>query len=995
MDDAGDKVWISTVTLADIRKACKTGKNLSRNRRELVRIPSKQNRESILTEAGRAIANKEQESMALYGGRPWTVTARVTEPKGQKPPLFRWFRGELELAVLPHLLEKIPDPPKLKGNQEYTEGEEYVPSTSLEERTVSSLSWVAWESPEYAIPNVTVKWLSPDHTYFYSRKSAWEHQNKLAEQQLFLQKMLHGLGHRGQKLKPFKPTQKDAMKTGKWRFLRDGLWVVGQEEAWQQERAEWWEEELERKAAAALEAERKKAAKKNDENDKKPAAGKRSLTALALYLQSERRKYRDEKVEDRKLAQGDSTEPFVMTLRQAETELREVWKTLSTEEQNVWKERANQLALKETTTASTDVVPDAAPKEASVTEEVASAQNHGVLIQQDVAVSADDPATAVSPSPPSVPMTDAETQSEEQNKEFIVTSVQQATHVEAESETVVVVESKPAVQSDAHTSVAASEAALVKHGSELDQPSNALGDTANAASLVVPDTVVESVPTAKVPQTATTVAVSIEADSCDSSNSTAATKPQVVSVAKKSSVGVSSAKKRRKSVSSVPKKITPSSQFNMTPEQIELCHSAVTNHFEMVMNTVKARALHNELQDGFDLLRERGRGRYDMELPVFDNPEFSFLTDLQRAAWMPIVREILGEDVILIHKGAFLSMPGAEGQVYHQDGPHLSTQTQRPCHAVNVFIPLVDLSLRNGPTEFCLGTHVLGHENFVKDRVYTPCNPAGVPVMFDYRLGHRGLANNSAEPRPIVYCTYAAAAKGKEFRDSVNFSRRRYHKIGNLVEKPLSRAERAAKRRKSQSDAMDSPLETAEASPDTSETAVASAEVSVRESAPVAAPPASASSESTVLNRPKDAPGQEPKVHEATDSSETQVSIPEQPTPAVQAAPPVCHLATGLPYGAPRYEYGHTDGNTHAQDPYLAARLQHVLPAHYRQAYDDPSFSAFGHFPHSRYYADATHRLPPTLGYYGSSTVPTSSSPFRLEEEAVDGTGGNTTSEQK
>ena len=81
------------------------------------------------------------------------------------------------------------------------------------------------------------------------------------------------------------------------------------------------------------------------------------------------------------------------------------------------------------------------------------------------------------------------------------------------------------------------------------------------------------------------------------------------------------------------------------------------------MNTVKARALHSELQDGFDLLRERGRGRYDMELPVFDNPEFNFLTNLQGAAWMPIVREILGDDVVLIHKGAFLSMPGAEAQV--------------------------------------------------------------------------------------------------------------------------------------------------------------------------------------------------------------------------------------------------------------------------------------------------------------------------------------------
>jgi hypothetical protein len=120
---------------------------------------------------------------------------------------------------------------------------------------------------------------------------------------------------------------------------------------------------------------------------------------------------------------------------------------------------------------------------------------------------------------------------------------------------------------------------------------------------------------------------------------------------------------------------------------------------------------------------------------------------------------------------------------------------QRPCHAINVFVPLVDLHARNGPTEFCLGSHILGFEDYDNDTVYVPTVPAGTPVIFDYRLGHRGLANTSEHCRPIVYCTYAAAKDGKEFRDSVNFSRKRYHRIGHLVEKPLSRSERTKKRR--------------------------------------------------------------------------------------------------------------------------------------------------------------------------------------------------------
>ena len=46
-----------------------------------------------------------------------------------------------------------------------------------------------------------------------------------------------------------------------------------------------------------------------------------------------------------------------------------------------------------------------------------------------------------------------------------------------------------------------------------------------------------------------------------------------------------------------------------------------------------------------------------------------------------------------------------------------------------------------------------------------------------------------------MYCTYARGGTGKEFKDSVNFSRKRYHKIGELTSKPLSREERRLKRK--------------------------------------------------------------------------------------------------------------------------------------------------------------------------------------------------------
>ena len=115
---------------------------------------------------------------------------------------------------------------------------------------------------------------------------------------------------------------------------------------------------------------------------------------------------------------------------------------------------------------------------------------------------------------------------------------------------------------------------------------------------------------------------------------------------------------------------------------------------------------------------------------------------------------------------------------------------------MNVFIPLIDMDMSNGPTEFCLGTHYLGRENFCKEMVYTPCVTAGTPIIFDYRLGHRGLKNFSEDTRPVVYLTYSAVKSGKEFRDEVNFSRKRYKKLGTFVEKRLPRDERLKKRRK-------------------------------------------------------------------------------------------------------------------------------------------------------------------------------------------------------
>jgi hypothetical protein len=92
----------------------------------------------------------------------------------------------------------------------------------------------------------------------------------------------------------------------------------------------------------------------------------------------------------------------------------------------------------------------------------------------------------------------------------------------------------------------------------------------------------------------------------------------------------------------------------------------------------------------------------------------------------------------------------------------------------------------------------------------TPSVEAGRPIIFDYRLGHHGLAKTTKDCCPIVYCTYAPRTTSnnsnvpnqstKEFKDIMNFSRKRYHKMGELINKKPTRDERNAKRTRQMED---------------------------------------------------------------------------------------------------------------------------------------------------------------------------------------------------
>jgi hypothetical protein len=162
--------------------------------------------------------------------------------------------------------------------------------------------------------------------------------------------------------------------------------------------------------------------------------------------------------------------------------------------------------------------------------------------------------------------------------------------------------------------------------------------------------------------------------------------------------------------------------------------------------------------------------RYGMQEPPFTDPVLK-----ENAPWLPIVYSMLGEDAVLKYTGLITSFPGSLDQPWHGDGPHLfESQLQCPPHALNVFIPLHEITEQLGPTEFVPGSHKIA--NASRDNELLKTNPkgvlsisplldAGTILLYDYRVIHRGTQNCSDRSRHMFYLLYTKPW----FNENINF----------------------------------------------------------------------------------------------------------------------------------------------------------------------------------------------------------------------------------
>jgi hypothetical protein len=782
------KVFVARATLADLKAATSSaGGDGGRRQKRLWTISSAQIRQDHYGQVAQALAQIEQDILPSYGGRSWEVAVNLKETNGRV--LFRSYRGKLELATLPHLIDRIPKPPVWPGTRcqpkdeyELMDGEEaeamakkkhfkseqeYI--QNLTTREVSTLSSVAYEvlrkpPHNYPVPTVSITFKSPDGKTFTSRKAAWNYAGDLSKKEVSINRNILGVGASGKLLQAFIPSLKTSLEVGKLRFERDGLWVVGQELAWQATRPEEWEAQ--------------------QQQEEEAAAQKVYTSGLQLFLAANRLEYKEQ---------------HGTNLQTADKELRQQWRKLSPQEQQRWNDK-----VQDQFSASSDEEEEIGGNERS--NDIGNASNaNSEEEQEDIDQEEEEEVEYISNLQYFIQQRRHDYRYERQ----IELNVARFTLAQADRE--LRAQWRNMTEDERDKWIAKLEATAEKQEEEKDDTNMAkVKDDKDHVTKQVGKTEMEHdsevslLGEEKKEEDAQSQSSNIRNEEVDTVRSDVSVVVQQPSLSTVPTVG-SNQVKIETTASSEPQvpcarvaqpTARATQRWCMKKDHIDLCHSACMEHYDTVMRTVKSRDLFRELADGFDVLRERGHGRFDMEIDAFDTPAFDFLTNFKKTPWMPVVRAILGDDVVLIHKGCFLSLPGAGAQVYHQDGVHLTTQTQRPCHAINVFVPLVDLHAKNGPTEFCLGSHVLGHEGYDRDFLETPKPSAGTPVIFDYRLGHRGLANSSHSCRPIVYCTYARAADGKEFRDLVNFSRKRYRKIGDLAAKPLSREERKKKRKR-------------------------------------------------------------------------------------------------------------------------------------------------------------------------------------------------------
>mmetsp|Transcript_9966 Transcript_9966/g.15039 ORF Transcript_9966/g.15039 Transcript_9966/m.15039 type:complete len:259 (+) Transcript_9966:38-814(+) len=206
---------------------------------------------------------------------------------------------------------------------------------------------------------------------------------------------------------------------------------------------------------------------------------------------------------------------------------------------------------------------------------------------------------------------------------------------------------------------------------------------------------------------------------------------------------------------------------------IDSLRTTALENYEEIQRIIADRGLYLGIgiKEGYDEIVQRHTGRY--EVPYKMKNSFRLISE--HPVLLQLVHHILGPDIVIANESLLVSVPGAQDQAWHSDGPHMSVTEYLPCHVLNVFVPLIDITLAEGPTEFRPGSQrlTLDLKNmflraFASKQLRKPVKPTlrkGSALLFDYRVLHRGTANRTDAPRPVYVVTFAKSW----YKDTLNF----------------------------------------------------------------------------------------------------------------------------------------------------------------------------------------------------------------------------------
>lgn len=127
-----------------------------------------------------------------------------------------------------------------------------------------------------------------------------------------------------------------------------------------------------------------------------------------------------------------------------------------------------------------------------------------------------------------------------------------------------------------------------------------------------------------------------------------------------------------------------------------------------------------------------------------------------------LLGHLLGADFRVNFTAALYASRDCADQEPHADGP-----IDDSLYALQLFLPLCEMGVERGPTEFWPGSHHPTNTRFADMMPSLPLEGApGDAILFDFRVVHRGTANRSPLGwRPILYQTCSRSS----FIDTFNF----------------------------------------------------------------------------------------------------------------------------------------------------------------------------------------------------------------------------------